>query len=428
MTPAARLSATIEILSEIDQGRAADRVLAYWAKNNRYAGSKDRRAIQDRVFDILRDRGRLAHLGDSQKPRSLVITSLAVADGLDADQIGVLFSGERFAPDPLTEQERERLATLDLRDVPGMLALGIPTWLEPEVHQAFAFRLEAEMDALNDRAPLDLRVNTLKTDRETARAALAEEGIDVEPLDFASDALRGDAGARVTHTKAYKSGLVEIQDAGSQLVGEVAGVEPGERVVDLCAGGGGKALTLALAAGADGQVIACDTDGRRLGNLAPRADRAGIANIETRKLKPFDRNKPDPNLNDLEGQVDCVVLDAPCSGSGAWRRQPEARWQLTREKLDGYKKAQREVLVRGARLVRPGGRLVYITCSIFPSENEHQIQGFLQKFPMFEQRDWNWRWPEGKAKPAISGTGAMRLTPATTGTDGFYATVLERIE
>ncbi len=430
MKPAARLSAAIEILDQIEKGKVADRVLAAWAKANRYAGSKDRAAIQARVFDVLRHRALYSYAMDSLTPRSLILASLLVEDELQPSDIQLLFDGERFAPSPLNEQECAALSNGSdrLSAAPDHARLNVPEWLLLELADAFGDNLEAELAALNTRAPVDLRVNLLKATRADVQQRLTSENIDTEPCDVAPGALRSMSNARVTHTKTFNDGLVEIQDLGSQLTCMISGVKPGDRVVDLCAGAGGKALALAAMLSGEGSVIACDTDPRRLGRLKPRAERAGAGTIETRRLHVFDPDSADPDLADLEGLVDCVFVDAPCSGTGAWRRQPEARWQLTPEKLEAYRAAQIEVLIRGARLVRPGGRLIYVTCSVLPSENDHQIDAFLREITMFQERDWGDAWPEGVPMPEAPEGPRLRLTPHSTQTDGFFAVVLERIQ
>jgi 16S rRNA (cytosine967-C5)-methyltransferase len=430
MTPAARLSAAIEILGDIAKGKMADRVSAAWAKANRYAGSKDRAAIQARVFDVLRNRALYSFAADSTTPRSLIQASLTIEDGVSEDELLGMFDGSKFAPVPLTAAETKALAGLPerLKNVPEHVRLNVPEWLLPQLQDGFGENLEVELAALNTRAPVDLRINTLRGERSEIQARLAAENIETNPSHLSPWGFRSTNTARVTHTKTFNEGLVEIQDEGSQLTCLLAAVKPGERVVDLCAGAGGKALALAAMLSGEGSVIACDTDPRRLGRLKPRADRAGAGTIDTRRLHPFDPNVADPDLEDLEGLADCVFVDAPCSGTGAWRRQPEARWQLTPEKLDGYRAAQVEVLIRGARLVRPGGRLIYVTCSVLRAENDEQIDGFLGEITMFRERDWRDAWPEGVEMPASPEGPRLRLTPHSTGTDGFFATVLERIE
>jgi 16S rRNA (cytosine967-C5)-methyltransferase len=283
------------------------------------------------------------------------------------------------------------------------------------------------MAALMERAPTDLRVNALKGDRATVLEKLIEAGLELEPTPLAPLGLRLKARANVQGLEAFREGLVELQDEGSQLACLLTAAAPGEQVIDLCAGGGGKALSLAAMMGNRGQIHACDTDRRRLGKLMPRAQRAGARNIQTRFLKPDALVAGvDPDLSDMEARADCVLVDAPCSGAGAWRRSPDARWRLTPELLAGYLAAQNEVLERGAIAVKPGGRLVYVTCSILPSENESRIDVFLKAHKDFALADWQDFWPEGLDLPASPRGGALRMSPASTGTDGFYVAVLTR--
>jgi len=430
MTPAARLSAAIDILDEISEGRVTDRVLKHWAKYNRYAGSKDRAAIQTRVFDVLRNRSLYAHAMNDDSARALVLGSLIAGDGISLDETRALFDGGKFSPDALSSDEVALLETYGDRvsQMSETAKINVPDWLVPELKEALGSSFLEEMTALNGRAPVDIRVNVQKTDRDTARQVLADEGIETELSPMSPWGLRAEMAARVTHTSTFKNGLVEIQDEGSQLACLVADAKPGEQIVDLCAGAGGKALSLASCLDGKGLVLACDIDARRLGRLKPRARRAKTEVIQTRPLHAFDPNVADPDLGDLENLVDCVVVDAPCTGSGAWRRHPESRWHLTQEKLNEYHVLQAEVLLRGARLVRPGGRLVYVTCSVLRSENDDQIDAFLAKYPEFGERDWRKNWPEGVTKPNAPDGPRLRLTPATTNTDGFFVSILERSE
>lgn len=428
MTPAARLSAAMEILDEIAEGRVADRVLKHWAKYNRYAGSKDRAAIQARVFDVLRNRSLYAHAMNAETPRALILGSLVAGDAMSIDEIKTLCDGGRFAPDVISGEEETLLSTHGER-VAAMsdhARANVPEWLVPELREALGDAFLKEMTALNDRAPVDIRVNVAKGDVASAQAALAEEGIETDRMTMSPWGLRAQQPARVTHTDTFKNGFVEIQDEGSQLTCLLANATPGELIIDLCAGAGGKALSLAACLDGQGQVLACDIDARRLGRLKPRARRAKTEIIQTKPLHGFDPNVADPDLGELEARADCVIVDAPCTGSGAWRRHPESRWHLTPEKLAGYKALQAEVLLRGARLVRPGGRLVYVTCSVLRSENDDQIDGFLQKYPEFTERDWRDNWPAGVAMPDAPAGPRLRLSPATTNTDGFFVCILER--
>ncbi|MEQ9519649.1 MAG: RsmB/NOP family class I SAM-dependent RNA methyltransferase [Parvibaculum sp.] len=432
MTPAARLSAAIDILTSIEQGQMADRVLAGWAKANRYAGSKDRASIQERVFDILRNRARFVRAMGMDTPRAMVVASRHIGEGASFEDVMMEFNGARFAPAPLDKEEEAALydAIAKLDGLTETEALNLPVWLQPHFEEAFGKNWTVEVAALNERAPVDLRANAARTHRESVQFQLKDEGIETSPCTYSPWGLRTEMAARVTHTKIFKQGLLEIQDEGSQLSCLLAGAKKGEQWVDLCAGAGGKTLALLAELEDEGRLIACDTDPRRLGRLQPRVERATGRTVEMCILKPFDPALPDPDLGAFEGAMDGVFVDAPCSGSGAWRRQPEARWQLTQEKLDAYKTAQREVLARGARLVRPGGRMIYVTCSVLKTENEEQVAHFLAEFDEFVLGDWQSHWPpqltSKGVKPDVAGGGALRLSPYTTKTDGFFIAILER--
>ena len=429
MTPGARLQSAIEILDEIFRtGRPADRVFDAWSRSSRFAGSKDRTAVSDIVFTVLRRRAELAAACGSDEARLLALTSLRLVEGKSLAEIEALTDGNRHAPASLTGEER---AALDAASLPGAGApqharFNYPEFLHAELERAFGSRLEAEMAALLDRAPTDIRVNTLKATRDKALAALAEAGIAADPCTRSPWGIRLLARANLPGLALFRDGAIEIQDEGSQLACLLSGVKAGEQVVDLCAGGGGKSLALAAMMGNRGQIYACDIDGRRLGGLVPRAERAGIRNLQTRVLASFRPGEADASFADLEARADCVLVDAPCSGTGAWRRSPDARWRLTPEMIEGYCAAQDEVLARGARLVRSGGRLVYVTCSLLPSENEDRIAAFTAANPGFVQEDWQAHWPEAlPSLPAPAG-GSLRLSPVTAGTDGFFIAVLRR--
>ena len=429
MTPGARLQSAIDILNDIFlSGRPADRIMENWARSNRYAGSKDRAAISNLVYTVLRRRAELSAATGQEEARLLAFAALAHVEGMEASAVAALADGTRHTPPPLTEEER---AVLDAASLPGpdaapWVRLNYPEWLHPEFEEAFGGALEREMAALMDRAPTDLRVNTLKANREAALAALEEAGLSAEPCPWSPWGLRLTSRGNLPGLSVYRDGVIEIQDEGSQLACLLAGAKPGEQVVDLCAGGGGKSLALAAMMGNRGQIYACDTDGRRLAPLEPRAQRAGIRNLQTRTLGPFRPGEADTDFAGLEARMDCVLVDAPCSGTGAWRRSPDARWRLDPGTLEGYRAAQAEVLARGAALVRPGGRIVYVTCSLLPSENERQVEAFLAAHRDFKLVPWKAQWPEDLVPPPAMAGDWFRLSPASTGTDGFFVAILRR--
>ncbi|MBX3505654.1 MAG: RsmB/NOP family class I SAM-dependent RNA methyltransferase [Parvibaculum sp.] len=423
MTPGARLQSAIEILDEIFKtARPADRVFDSWSRSSRFAGSKDRAAVSEILFAVLRRRAELATACGSDDARLLALAALLLLDGKPLAEIEALADGGRHAPAPLVEEERVALeaAALPGADALPHIRLNYPEFLQSEFERAFGPRLEVEMTGMLERAPTDLRVNTLKSSRDKALAALAEAGITAEPCAHSPWGLRLLTRANLPGLALYREGAVEIQDEGSQLACLLSGAKPGDQVVDLCAGGGGKSLALAAMMGNRGQIYACDIDGRRLAGLVPRAERAGIRNLQTRILGPARPGEADPDLAALEARADLVFVDAPCSGSGAWRRSPDARWRLTPEMLAGYRAAQDEVLTRGAGLVRPGGALVYVTCSLLPSENEDRIAAFLAARPGFSSGPLAL-----PGLPEAAGPG-LRLSPASSGTDGFFIALLRR--
>jgi len=430
MTPGARLQSAIDVLTGIVETRQpADRAFDTWARSSRFAGSKDRAAVSELVFSVLRHRAELAAAVGTDAPRLLAFAAIALLQGEGADAAAARADGTAHAPVALTAEEQAalRAAVLPGSEAPSWVRLNYPEWLHPEFEAALGPALEAEMAALMERAPTDLRVNVLKATRDRAMSLLAAESVATEMTPLSPWGLRLIGRANILGLASFRDGVIELQDEGSQLACLAAGVTPGEQVVDLCAGGGGKSLALAAMMRNRGQVHACDTDARRLGKLMPRAQRAGIRNIQTRALGPFAADLPDADLADLEARMDCVLVDAPCSGTGAWRRNPDARWRIDPETLGGYRAAQAEVLARAARLVRPGGRLVYVTCSLLPSENEKQIEAFLVGHREFAEVPWRSLWPAEVAFPPAAGDGPhLRLTPATTETDGFFVAFLRR--
>ncbi len=393
MTPAARLQATIEILDAWRPGRQMDRLLLNWARANRYAGSGDRAAVADHVYDALR---RWRSLGWPETGGDGRARVLAMAEEAGA---AALFSGERHAPAPLTEDERRRLAERRLEDAPEGVRADMPDWLVPRFHAAHAERAGAVMAALRERAPVDLRANRLKGDVEAARRALAADGIEAVPVvpgaGEAPMALRVEAGARaLRRSAAYLEGLVEIQDVASQAAAAFAQARPGERVLDFCAGGGGKTLALGADMGGEGEILAHDVDPGRMADLPARAARAGL------------RVKTAAPLRSREEGFELVFVDAPCSGSGAWRRNPDAKWGFRAEDLERLAAAQADALREAARFVAPGGRLVYATCSLLEEENGAAVAAFLPG-------------------SGFEAEAELRLTPLEGG-DGFYAARLRR--
>jgi 16S rRNA (cytosine967-C5)-methyltransferase len=428
MTPAAHVSAAIEILADLQQRRRpiAD-TLKDWGTAHRFAGSKDRAAIASLAFDALRKAASAVWLMGEDSPRAQMLGALHEARGMDAAAIAALCTGEGHAPAPLSDAERTRLETATLDDAPGHVKGDYPEWLAERFETAFGDRAAQEGAALSARAPVDLRVNILKGSREQALAKLSHlhpAPTPLSPIGLRIEAGQG-RGPALSAETAYVKGLVELQDEASQLASLLCAAEPGEQVLDLCAGGGGKALALAGQMHNRGQVYAYDSDGRRLMPIHERLERAGARNIQLRQPK----GQADV-LADLEGRCDLVLIDAPCTGTGAWRRHPDAKWRLAPGALELRLKEQAALLMRAVRFVKPGGRLAYVTCSLLREENEEQVAAFLAAQPEFAALSAS-AAAEGAGVPELArfasprGAG-LRFSPATSGTDGFYVCVMRR--
>ncbi|WP_238249805.1 RsmB/NOP family class I SAM-dependent RNA methyltransferase [Methylobacterium persicinum] len=429
MTPAARCAAAIDVLADIiERRRPAADALKDWGLAHRFAGSGDRAGIASLVYDALRRRASAAWIMGSDTPRAIIIGSLRLQQGLAASSIAALFSGEGYAPPALTADERARIETMTLAGAPPEIAGDAPAFVLPELEATLGEDLIPELRALARRAPLDLRVNTLRGPRETILAAL--EGYGAAPTPHAPQGLRvpvaADGRGPALHVEAeFLDGWYEIQDEGSQLAAILADAKPGETVVDLCAGGGGKTLALAASMANAGRLIATDGDPRRLAPIHERLRRAG-AQAEVRT--PRGGKARSDVLADLDGTVDRVVVDAPCTGSGTWRRNPDAKWRLRPGSLATRHAEQATVLDRAASLVRPGGRIVYITCSLFPSENDAAVGALLARsgnaFAPVDVAELLAPAPSSLAGAVRVTTYGVQMTPLRTGTDGFYVSAL----
>lgn len=425
MTPGARAAACIDILGELDgASRPIDALIRDYFRSRRYAGSGDRRAVRNQVYDILRHRARLdwwsSQVDLGTTPRTQVIAAHLLLNGDTGDTLARLFSGDSYSPPALTETEQAFAASLvgqsiDDPEMPPHVAHEFPAWMEETLIERFGTELDTEMEALNRPASLDLRVNTLKADCRRAITLLANEQIAAEPTPLSPIGLRIEGHPNLEKTTAFQGGFIEVQDEGSQLIALLCDAQPGQTVLDICAGGGGKTLALAAAQQDDGRMIAGDVNAKRLANLDKRARRAGVRSIEETN-----------DVSAYNGQADRVLIDAPCSGVGVWRRQPDARWRLTAESLAGYVAQQRGILENAAPLVRPGGRLIYATCSLLPAENSAQIEHFLSGHPEYWLLPIADVWAETIDGACPVEGPYLELTPARHGTDGFFAAVLER--
>ncbi len=431
MTPGARIAAAIEVIGDIEARRrpAAD-ALKDWGLAHRFAGSGDRAAIAGLTYDTLRRRASSAYIMGDDKPRATVLGMLRLERGLDTAAIARLADGVRHSPAPPDEAESTRLEAADLAGAPPWVVGDYPEWLDPYLARVFGEERAEEAAALARRAPLDLRVNTLKCDRESAAAELAD--LNPAPTRWSPVGLRivhaPDAKAPAIHAEpAFVKGMIEIQDEGSQLAALLAGAKPGQQVLDFCAGGGGKTLALAATMENHGQLYATDTDKRRLAPIHDRLARSGARNVQVRTPKSIGSE-----LDDLAGHMDLVLIDAPCTGIGTWRRNPDAKWRVRPGSLAQRQKDQAEILDRAVALLKPGGRIVYITCSVLDEENGDQVAGFVARHPDFAivppadviaplgERGFLFR------RAVLVTERGLLMTPRRTDTDGFFVSVIAR--
>ncbi|HXP76630.1 MAG TPA: RsmB/NOP family class I SAM-dependent RNA methyltransferase [Stellaceae bacterium] len=434
MTPGARAEAAISLLAAIDERVGpADDIVGTYFRRHRFAGSKDRAAISDHVFAVLRRRASLdwwierEGRGLPADARRRVIAALVLADEWPPDRLAREFDGDRFRPARLEDSERRLAAALeghalDDRAMPAHVRGNYPEWLAPALEAALGRDLAREMAAAEEGAPLDLRVNLLKSDREAARAALAREGVNAARTPLSPLGLRVYERIPLSTFETFRKGMVEVQDEGSQLASLMVDAKPGMRVVDFCAGAGGKTLALAACMGNRGHLIACDISSHRLERATERVRRAG-ATIVQRKALATARDKW---VKRHALSFDRVLVDAPCTGTGTWRRNPDAKWRLKPKDLAELTQLQAEILDSAQRLVRPGGRLVYATCSLLGDEDEAQIERFLAAHPDFAVLPAARVWRDAVGGDCPSRGKMLRLTPARNGTDGFFVAVLER--
>lgn len=421
-----RLAAAIEVLEDMERRhRPAGDALRDWGLSHRFAGAGDRAAIGNIVYDALRRKRSSCWLLGDDTARAQAFGALALEWNLDGPAINRALDGDRFAPPSLDEDELRALSSRTLDDAPDPVRADCPDWCVPHVEEAFGGGWVGEVAALASRPPLDLRVNVLAASREkvlaelkgtgAAPCALASHGIRIPPIE----------GERrhpnVQAEPAFQKGWFEVQDEGSQIAAALAGAAPGIQVLDYCAGAGGKTLALSAAMDNAGQIFAHDAEKQRLAPIFDRLRRSGNRNVQV---------VADPQaLEPLAGRMDMVLVDAPCTGSGTWRRRPDAKWRLSARQLDVRVAEQASILEAARRFVKPGGRLVYVTCSIFPQENQRQIDAFLKAnddFGLIDPVDlWQSRFPGGQGRVSFS-AGGIAMSPATTATDGFFVAALTR--
>lgn len=421
-----RLQAAIEIVEEMERRRrpAAD-ALKDWGLSHRFAGSGDRAAIGNLVYDALRRKRSASALMGAETARAMTIGALLLEHSETPESLDRILEGDRYAPAPLQTEERAAIAAFVAERLPAPVRADIPDWCAGHFLDAFGDGWAHEASALAERPPLDLRANRLKASREKVLKQLGR--LSAEPCRIAPDGIRIAPIAgygrhpNVQAEPAFRKGWFEIQDEGSQIAAMLAVTGAGNQVLDYCAGAGGKTLAISARLGNRGQVFAHDADRHRLAPIFERLKRGGNRNVqvvpETAGLEP------------LAGRMDLVVVDAPCTGSGTWRRRPDAKWRLTDRQLAARTAEQDAILADAARFVRPGGRLAYVTCSLFPLENERRIERFLSENAVFAAGDHRHLWAEAFERHEESvhfRTNGLCLSPARTSTDGFFISVLTR--
>ncbi len=435
MTPAARYQASIELWDKIcAQHRVPmDAVCGDYFRGRRYIGSKDRANIAERVYTMMRAYAKLGwwcdHLELPQSPRSRGLLCALLIDGIAVDDLPNYFNGNKYHPEELSEVENIALSKIgknkfNHKDMPVAVQVECPTWAEDKLRHVFKDNFENEMNAMIEPATLDIRVNTIKISVDEAQALLQKDDVESEKCAYSSVGLRLKSKSYLSKTKAFRKGLIEIQDEGSQLLGLICNAKPGMQVLDYCAGGGGKTLALAAAMGGKGRIVAMDIEERRLANAKPRLTKADVHNVE---LRPLSDDKHRKWLRRQKDKFDIVLVDAPCSSSGTWRRNPDLRWHHYGPKHEEIENIQRDILSRVWQNVKIGGRLVYATCSLFAEENENQVEQFLKDNPNFKIVPAPQAWADMGTEKECPVTGDyLRLSPLRQQTDGFFAAILER--
>lgn len=432
MTPTARVQDAIDLIEKIlISPRPADGAVLAFFRGRKFVGAKDRRAISDQVWRIQRHRARLMWMLGSEAPhaRLFIIADMIANEGMSVDRITSLFSGKRFGPGPLSSHEyqtAQRVVEYAKRtEMPRAVKLEVPYWLLPKLVETFGANTDTEVGALSTEAALDLRVNTLKSDRETVLNKLSEEGFAPEVTLLSPMGLRVRSRMNLGSHKDFRAGLFEVQDEASQICAMLVDAKPGHAVLDLCAGAGGKTLALAAQMQNKGRIVACDVATGRLVRSKQRLRRAGVHNATLRILE----GEHDKWLKRQKNMFDRVLVDAPCSGIGSWRRNPDHRWRLTPEDLVNLAAVQNRVLDQAAPLVKPGGRLIYATCSLLPEENEGRVRDFLARAPQFKPVAWKSVWAEAvkTAMPNID-SDFLTLSPHRNRCDGFFVAILERVK
>lgn len=422
-----RLAGAIEVLEDIEKRKrpVAD-ALKDWGLSHRFAGSGDRSAIGNIVYDALRMKLSHAYLMDSDSATALGHAVMYRQWGFSPETLAAELDGDKFAPEMPSADMAQAFATRRLEDAAPHIQGDIPEWVQASFEENFSEDWLDEAKALAGRPTLDLRANTLKATRAKVLKALERSG--AEPATIARNGIRIPAGEgasrlpNVTAELSFQKGWFEVQDEGSQIVADLAFPQEGDQVLDYCAGGGGKTLAMSAAMNNKGQVHAYDTDRKRLAPIIERLKRAGTRNVQVHESAD--------SLAPLAGRFDRVLVDAPCTGTGTWRRRPDTKWRLNQKNLEERISQQEEALASAAQFVRPGGHLIYVTCSVLPEENEAQVYGFCEDNPEFEILSaadiWAGLFGTDKPQPWSADMKTVTLTPASTGTDGFFFCLMQR--
>lgn len=422
-----RIQAAAEVLEDILERRTpANMALRDWGKAHRFAGSGDRAAIGNYVHDALRQKSSIGFRMDSERPRALALGAAVFAGGQDIAELETALAEDKFFTPNLSQNEIKKLeGQISLDDAPEWVKADVPEWLWPAFENNFGENAVSEAAALTARPPLDIRVNTIKANRDEVAEKLGYEKTQLSPVGLRIAAIEGQGRhPNLQSDPAFMTGEIEIQDEGSQLVSLLINAQPGDKVLDFCAGGGGKTIALAADMNNTGVVHAFDIDKRRLAPTYQRAQRAGASIVNIHQ-------PPSSSLGALRSKkVDRVLVDAPCTGVGTWRRKPDAKWRLTEDALERRIKEQASVLNEAQEFVKVGGFLIYVTCSMLAEENEHQVYSFLERYDNFTMLSagevWEDRFGVDGPKPWSEDGCTLTLTPASTNTDGFFFAVMER--
>jgi len=421
-----RLQAAIDILNDIEtRKRPVSGALRDWGLSHRFAGSGDRAAIGNIVYDALRHRASIAWRMQSEAPVEIAYGGLLCESGLNMEAIEKNLADDNFAPPPLADEKKLFWQNCNLADAPAHIQADVPQWCAGSLEKLLGQNWVEEGAALAARPPLDLRANSLKAPSGKVAAALAAVG--ALPVSWYEQALRvAPVSGLKRHPNvqvepAFQKGWFEVQDLGSQITARLCRAEPGMQILDYCAGAGGKTMALAADMENRGQIHAYDTEKTRLAPIFVRLRRAGVRNVQV--------HAGSTALEPLSGHMDRVVVDAPCTGTGTWRRRPDTKWRLTESQLERRRKEQYSVLDKAAAFVKPGGRLVYITCSLLFDENDQQVESFLAGHAGFQPDDmrtcWRKMMSDKAPLPRFSKYGLV-LSPFATGTDGFFISILEK--